>query len=105
MSQDKDDPRPDRTVRPFRLIKNGASEGDVLSNIASGSIAQIVVAVAAVLALCYVAKLPLITLMIAILLTFVLDPVVSLLQRWHVPRFAGSFIAVALLLGCLYGVA
>src|SRR5262245_48275960 len=100
MPQDKDESgsKSDQSVRPFRLVRDGTSQDDVLSNIASGSIAQIVVAVAAVLALCYVAKLPLITLMIAILLTFVLDPLVSLLERWHVPRFAGSFIAVALLL-------
>src|SRR6476659_2643280 len=99
MSQDKDDSgsKTDRPARAFRLIKNGTSEGDVLSNIASASVAQIVVAVAAVLALCYFAKLPLITLMISILLTFVLAPIVDRLERWHVPRFAGSFIAVALL--------
>src|SRR4051812_9574594 len=82
-----------------------SQDDDLLNNIASGSIAQIVVAVAAVLALCYVAKLPLITLLIAILLTFILAPLVDRLERWHVPRAAGSLLAVLVLLACLYGVA
>jgi predicted PurR-regulated permease PerM len=82
-----------------------SQDDDLLNNIASGSIAQIVVAVAAILALCYVAKLPLITLLIAILLTFILAPLVDRLERWHVPRAAGSLFAVVVLLACLYGVA
>src|SRR3954467_12160982 len=107
MSQDKNDPKSgaERTLRPFRVIDGSTAEGEMLSNIASGSIAQIVVAVAAVLALCYVAKLPLITLMIAILLTFVLAPLVDRLERWRVPRSLGSLLAVGLLLACLYGLA
>jgi len=107
MSQDKNEPKSgsERTLRPFRVINGSTAEGEMLSNIASGSIAQIVVAVAAVLALCYVAKLPLITLMIAILLTFVLAPLVDRLERWRVPRFLGSLLAVGLLLACLYGLA
>ena len=39
-----------------------------------------------------------------LLLAFILEPIVWYLQRWHVPRTVGSFLAVALLLGCVYGV-
>jgi len=101
---EKDDPEGKPAPR-LRLVKSNAAEGELLSNVASGSAAQIVIAVTAVLAMCYFAKLPLITLLLAVLVAFMLDPLVGLFQRWHIPRWAGSFIAVSLLLGCLYGVA
>lgn len=78
---------------------------EALSNLVSGSMAQIVVAVAAVLAICYAAKVPLITLLVALLFAFVLAPIVDTLERWRIPRWAGSFLAVVFLLGCLYGAA
>jgi predicted PurR-regulated permease PerM len=108
MPQDTNDPG-SKTAQPaaagLRLLKNASEQNELLTNVASGLVAQIVVAVAAVLAICYVAKLPLITLMIGILLAFILTPLVDRLERWRVPRPAGSFIAVVLLLACLYGVA
>lgn len=45
-----------------------------------------------------------ITIAAALLLAFVLEPIVWPLQRWRVPRAVGSFLAVTLLLGCVYGV-
>jgi predicted PurR-regulated permease PerM len=87
-------------------IAAGASEtpDELLANVAAASSAQIVLAVAVVLAVCYLAKLVMITLLSALLLAFVLEPVVWRLKRWHVPRAAGSFLAVLLLLGCVYGI-
>ena len=45
-----------------------------------------------------------ITIASSLLLAFVLEPIVWHLQRWRVPRAAGSFIALTLLLGGVYGV-
>jgi predicted PurR-regulated permease PerM len=88
-----------------RTRSRAADHDQVLTNLISGSTAQIVVAIAAVLAICYAAKVPLITLLIAMLLSFVLAPIVDLLERLRIPRWAGSFLAVVLLLSCLYGAA
>lgn len=107
MPPDKRDPD-DKQVRSFRLVKGksiNSAEGELMSSVAMGAIAQVVLAVSAILAICYAAKAPLITLFVSILVAFILDPIVDLLERIHVPRPAGAFIAVALLLGCLYGLA
>ncbi len=69
----------------------------------AGAVAQIVVAAAVVLTICYVAKLVLITLLVSILFAFMLEPVVNLLERIRVPRSAGAFLAVLLLLAATYG--
>jgi predicted PurR-regulated permease PerM len=69
----------------------------------TGSAAQIIVGGAVVLAICYVGKLVLITLLVSILLAFMLEPVVSLLARFRVPRSVGAFVAVLLLLAATYG--
>ena len=84
--------------------REAETPGDLLTDVAAGSVAQVVLAVTVVLAVCYVAKLVMITLASALLLAFVLEPIVWRLERWRVPRAAGSFMAVTLLLGCVYGV-
>jgi len=65
--------------------------------------AQIVIALGVVVAICYFAKLPLITIFAATLITFVLDPIVRLLERIRIPRAWGSAFAILLMLGLLYG--
>jgi predicted PurR-regulated permease PerM len=77
---------------------------EVLTSVAVGSVAQLVLASAAVLTVCYVARLVMMTLATSLLLAFILEPVVARLAHWRVPRPAGAFIAVTLLLGCVYGV-
>ncbi len=84
--------------------REAETPGDLLTDVAAGSVAQVVLAVTGVLAVCYVAKLVMITIASALLLAFVLEPIVWHLERWRVPRAAGSFMAVTLLLGCVYGV-
>jgi predicted PurR-regulated permease PerM len=69
----------------------------------AGAVAQIVVGAAVVLVICYVAKLILITLLVAILVAFMLEPLVSLLERIRIPRSLGSIAAILLLLGATYG--
>jgi predicted PurR-regulated permease PerM len=68
----------------------------------TGAVAQTILAAAVVLAICYVGKLVLITLMVSVLLAFILEPVVSLLERIRLPRSAGAFVAVLLLLAAIY---
>jgi predicted PurR-regulated permease PerM len=72
-------------------------EAEVLqASIKAGSVAQIVVAVIAVLGLIYLLKLVLATTLVAMLLAFVLEPVVAGLRRFHIPRAAGALLAVLL---------
>lgn len=77
---------------------------EVLTSVAAGSVAQVVLASAAVLAVCYVANLVMMTLATSLLLAFILEPIVGRLERWRVPRAVGAFMAVMLLLGGVYGV-
>jgi predicted PurR-regulated permease PerM len=63
----------------------------------------VIVAIAVVLAICYVAKLVLIVLLVSVLLAFTLAPIVDGLQRFRVPRSVGTFFALLVLLGILYG--
>jgi predicted PurR-regulated permease PerM len=69
----------------------------------AGSIAQMVIGVAVVLAICYFAKLVLVTLMVSILLAFMLEPLVSLFERVLLPRSAASLLAVLVLLAACWG--
>ena len=57
----------------------------------------VILATAAVLSLMYVAKLVLVVVLTAVLLAFVLAPVVDALAELRVPRQLGSLLAVALL--------
>lgn len=66
------------------------------------SVAQIIIALAAGLAICYVGKLVLVTLLVSILITFMLEPLVGLLQRIRIPRSVGAIVALLALLGACY---
>lgn len=62
-----------------------------------------IVAVAVVLAICYAAKPVLIVLLVSVLLAFMLTPVVDALQNLRIPRSVGAVVALLLLFGVLYG--
>ena len=68
---------------------------------AAGS--NVIIAVFVVLAACYFAKLLFVVLMVAVLLAFMLAPLVDLLERVHVPRPLGALFAVCLLGASVYG--
>ena len=68
----------------------------------AGAVAQMIVGATVVLAICYVAKLILVTLLVSVLLAFMLEPVVNLLERVRIPRAAGAFLAVLLMLAVIY---
>jgi len=63
----------------------------------------VIVAIAVVLAICYVAKPVLIVVLVSILLAFTLTPVVEALQRIRVPRGLGAIVALLLLAAVIYG--
>ena len=68
----------------------------------TGAVAQIILAIAVILAICYVAKLILITLLVSILFAFMLEPLVNLLEKIRLPRAAGAFLAVLLMVAAVY---
>ena len=63
----------------------------------------VIVAVAVVLAVCYIAKLVLIVLLVSVLLAFMLAPIVEGLQHLRVPRSLGAIFALLVLLAIMYG--
>jgi predicted PurR-regulated permease PerM len=68
----------------------------------AGAVAQVIVATVVILAVCYFARLVLITLLVSILLAFMLEPLVSLLEKFRMPRSAGAFLAVLLMVAAIY---
>ncbi len=83
--------------------KRESAHNEVRSEIKAATYAQIVIATGAVLVLCYFGKLVLVTIFTSLLIAFVLDPLVRLLERIRVPRPAGSAISILLIVGLLYG--
>jgi predicted PurR-regulated permease PerM len=76
-----------------------AEEEEILhASIRAGSLAQIVVAVVAVLGLAYLLKVVMVTALSSVLLAFIIEPLVSWLERIRIPRSAGALIGVVLLI-------
>ncbi len=71
----------------------------IQGSLQASTVALLVIAVAAAVGLVYLLKLVLVTILIAALLAFALDPIVVGLARLHIPRAAGAGIALLLLLG------
>jgi predicted PurR-regulated permease PerM len=65
---------------------------------------DLVVAISVVLAACYFAKLPIVVLLVSILISFILAPVVDLLQKARLPRGVAALLAVLLLMAAIYGI-
>jgi predicted PurR-regulated permease PerM len=84
---------------PQALVSAASAEEEEIlhASIKAGSVAQIVVAVAAVLGLIYFLKLVMITTLSSMLLAFVLEPLVNWFGRVRLPRAAGALIAVLLM--------
>src|SRR5438477_5425702 len=89
---------PSNVAQPA-IVPASEEEAEVLhASIKAGSVAQIVVAVIAVVGLIYLLKLVMVTTLTALLLAFILEPLVSGLRRLRLPRPAGALIAVLLTL-------
>jgi len=108
ISEDKQQTaKPDSTAgnsTEVAAIPLPAEEAEVLhSSLRAGSLAQIVVAVIAVLGLIYILKLVMVTTLTSMLLAFVLEPLVIQLRRLRMPRSIAALIAVAVLLAVSLG--
>jgi predicted PurR-regulated permease PerM len=91
-------PEGPEVVMPAETAADLEQEHELLhTNIRAASTAQVVVAVIAGIAVFYFARLPLITVSVALLIAFILEPIVDGLQKCRVPRAAGALIAVLLL--------
>lgn len=66
--------------------------------ITASSASARIIATGIVIAFCYFASSILVTLIIAVLLAYFLDPVVTWLENWHIPRALGSLLIVLLTL-------
>jgi predicted PurR-regulated permease PerM len=99
-----DDSKPSCNNVEAAAIPLPAEEVEVLhSSLRAGSLAQIVVAVIAVLGLIYILKLVMVTTFSSMLLAFVLEPLVVQLRRLRIPRGVAALIAIALLVAISLG--
>src|SRR5947208_4064700 len=79
-------------------------EAEILhASVKAGSVAQVVVAAIAVLGLIYFLKLVLVTTFSAMLLAFILEPLVGRLTRIGIPRAIASLCAVVLMVTIVAG--
>lgn len=60
-----------------------------------------IIAAGIVIAFCYWASSVLVTLLVAVLLAYFLDPVVNWMEDWHIPRALGSLIVVLLTIAAM----
>lgn len=91
---------------PAEIVEHAAEEVETLhASIKAGTIAQIVIAVIAIIGLVYLLKLFLVTTLAAMLLAYVLEPAVAGLMRLHIPRSIGAFIVVTLAVILSLGIA
>ena len=81
----------------------GEGVQEVHEELRKATITQIVLTILAVLAVCYFAKLVLVTIFTSILIAYILEPFVRLMGKIKIPRTLGSGIAVLLVLALLYG--
>lgn len=77
-------------------------EAKYKNTVRAGAAAQITLSVIAVLVVCYLAKMVLVTLLFSVLIAFTLEPVVRGLERLRMPRPAGSILAVMLMCGVVW---
>jgi predicted PurR-regulated permease PerM len=69
--------------------------------ITASSVSARIIAAGIVIAFCYWASTVLVTLMVAVLSAYFLDPIVTWLEKWRLPRALGSLLIVFLALGLL----
>ncbi len=89
----------DTVVLPAETAAAMEEEHEILhASIRAASVGQLVVATVAVIGLFYLAKIVLVTVLTAVLIAFMLEPIVNGLGRLKVPRPVGALITVLLLL-------
>src|SRR6185437_9135732 len=85
------------------LLDLGEGVQEVHEELRKATITQVTLTILVVLAICYFAKLVLVTICTSILIAFILEPLVRLMCRIRIPRAVGSGIAILLVLVVLYG--
>jgi predicted PurR-regulated permease PerM len=81
-----------------------AEEAEILrASIKAGTVAQVVVAIIAIIGFIYLFKLVLVTALVSMLCAYVLEPLVSRLVMWRVPRRLAALIVVLLALAVAGG--
>ena len=94
-------PGPDIAI-PAETAAELEEEHELLhANIRAASMAQVAVAIIAGIAVFYFARVPLVTVSVALLIAFILEPLVDRLHKWRVPRALGALMAVACLVALL----
>ena len=99
---EEEDQREDLLSTAFAIPQAMVDAEDLHRHIRSASTAAIVVAILGVLAVSYVAKLPLIVLLVAILLSFILAPIVEIFQKARLPRALASLVTVLLFVAAMF---
>ena len=90
---------------PAAVVEQAAEDVETLQgSIKAGTVAQIVVAVIATIALIYLLKLVLVTTLASILLAYILEPAVAGLMRLRIPRAVGALITVSAALFLAVGI-
>jgi len=99
----KKDAAPPARVDGVLTVNNQDQEDEELlhASIKIGAVAQVVIALIAFIGLIYLLKLVMVTALVSVLLSFVLDPLVSLLAKARIPRAVGALVAVALLVAAV----
>jgi predicted PurR-regulated permease PerM len=94
------------SLDPVVAPEQAVEEVEVLqASIKAGSVAQIVVAVIAVIGLIYLLKFVLVTTLVSILLAYLLEPPVRWLACLRIPRWIGALLVVLSVLALLGGLA
>ena len=89
---------------PAELVESlGEGVQEVHEELRKATVTQITLTILAVLAVCYFAKIVLVTIFTSILIAFILEPLVRGMQKIRLPRSLGSALAVLVLLGVMYG--
>ena len=91
-------------LEPTVASEQAAEEVEILhASIKAGTVAQIVVAVIAMIGLIYLLKLVLVTTLVSMLLAYMLEPLVAWWALLRIPRWLGALIAVLLALALAAG--
>jgi predicted PurR-regulated permease PerM len=100
--QDQDEQREDLLSTAFAIPPAMVDAEELHRSIRAGTTAAIIIAVIMGLTVAYYAKLPLIVLLVAILLSFILAPIVELFQKLKVPRALASLVTILLFVALMY---
>ena len=79
-------------------------ESETIRASQKSNISQRIIALGVVAAFCYWASSVLMTLMLAVLIAYFLDPFVEALERWRIPRALGSLLIVLLVIALVVSI-